>query len=116
MKTYESSLQQACVYWFRLAYPKYMRSLFSIPNSGIRTLTNARRMKAEGMLAGVSDLFLAVPSNRHCGIFIEMKHGKNRLTKDQADFQKMAISNNYQVATIYNFDDFKKLIENYLNY
>lgn len=69
----EHHLQVSCVTWFRLQYPQLALRLFAIPNGGFRTKTTAARLKDEGALAGVADLFLAVLRGGWGGLFIEMK-------------------------------------------
>ena len=89
MKTEESKLQQSCVKWFRLQYPKEL--LFAIPNGGQRSKITASILKAEGTVAGIPDLFLAKHKFGkegttiviHHGLFIEMKTATGRLSKDQ---------------------------------
>lgn len=60
----ESDTQIACVSWFRMQYARYNHSFFSVPNGGARNAVTGRILKAEGSLAGVSDLILLMPS---CG-------------------------------------------------
>ena len=55
--------------------------LFHIPNGGKRNITTAKRLKAEGVKAGVPDLFLPVSRGGFFGLFIEMKVGKNKTTQ-----------------------------------
>ena len=74
----ESKLQQACVRWFRYQYPGIL--IFAIPNGGQRNKVTASILKAEGVLAGVPDLFIATPNGTHSGLFIEMKFGSNKPT------------------------------------
>ena len=112
MQHNESKLQIECVRWFRLAYPKL--TLFAIPNGGRRGKIEASIMKAEGVLAGVSDLFLANASKEHHGIFIEMKHGSGKQTDSQLQFQKSVEEQGYQYIVCKSFDEFKKTIEEYL--
>lgn len=112
MKHAESKLQIECVRWFRLAYPKL--TLFAIPNGGRRGKIEASIMKAEGVLAGVADLFLAAPSKEYHGIFLEMKHGSGKQTGSQKEFQNNAEAQGYQYTVCKTFDEFKTTIENYL--
>lgn len=72
----EHDLQVACVNWFRLSYREYSDLLIAIPNGGYRAKSTARYMKAEGQKVGVPDLFLAVPSGKYHGLWIEMKNDK----------------------------------------
>lgn len=114
-RQFESNLQQTCVKWFRYQYPKLNKCLFAIPNEGKRNPKNASRMYAEGMLAGVSDLFLAIPKGCWHGFFIEMKWDKNILTNKQKEFQEAVGKVGYRVIVIRSFDEFKNQIEKYLN-
>jgi|GEM_PF-4240260 len=40
MNNKESRLQQACITWLRLQYPKIYKLLFSVPNCLIKQLSN----------------------------------------------------------------------------
>lgn len=48
MKHEESRIQQACIKWFRLQYPKLALNLFAVPNGGARKRIEGAIMKAEG--------------------------------------------------------------------
>jgi hypothetical protein len=112
MKHPESKLQQNCVRWFRLQYPKYI--LFAIPNGGKRNVITASILKAEGVVAGIPDLFLAQPSLHYSGLFVEMKSTKGRLSDNQkAVIPKLEL--NYKVVICNSFDSFKEQINLYLS-
>jgi hypothetical protein len=66
-------------------YPA-LKWIFAIPNGGKRHPATAVKMKAEGVKAGVWDIFVPVAVDEHCGLFIEMKFGKGQLTKNQIEF------------------------------
>jgi len=110
----ESKLQQSCVKAFRKAYPKYAGLLFAIPNGGKRTAITGRIMNAEGALAGVPDLFLAVPSGSYHGMFIEMKWGKNKPSPEQEAFLSAVMIAGYKTLVCYSFDEFFKEVADYL--
>jgi hypothetical protein len=121
MKHLESQLQINCVRWFDLQYPKYKPLLFSIPNEGARTPQNGARMKAMGRRAGTADMFLAMPFEAESfdgylyhGLFIEFKIGKGKQSDSQVSFEKAVVSQAYRYEIITSFDQFKKLIENYI--
>ena len=59
--------------WFAIAHRKQAGALVAIPNAGKRSHALAKRMKSEGMQAGVLDLCLRLPRNGHAGLWIEMK-------------------------------------------
>lgn len=60
--------------YFRETNNHYMRNLlFAVPNGGLRDKVTASKLKMEGVLAGVPDIFFAHPSPSAYGLFIEMK-------------------------------------------
>ena len=71
-------------------------------------------MKAEGQLAGVPDLLLCHARVGFHGLFIEMKIGKNKPTETQLLLHAKLRTEGYGVAVVYSFDEFVKLVENYL--
>lgn len=110
----ESSLQKSCIKWFRLQYPALAWHLFAIPNGGSRNAREARSLKLEGVLSGVSDLFLALPCHSFHGFFIELKVGYNKPTKNQAEFMKYVEQAGYNVAVIYTIEEFMAIVKAYI--
>jgi len=92
MKQEEHKLQVLMVkYWRYTCKPHQEWWLFAIPNGGSRDKVTGAKLKAEGVKAGVADLILAYPTghtdrNIH-GWWIEVKHGKNKLTMSQQKFK-----------------------------
>lgn len=75
--------------------------IFAIPNGGFRHKTTAERMKAEGLRAGVPDLF--VPEWR---VFIEMKRQKGgRVSDDQADWLGYLAESGYTCIVAKGYED-----------
>jgi hypothetical protein len=78
--------EQEQIYLFQLIADEYLRKypdlglLHAIPNGGYRAKRTAARMKAAGLKAGVSDLFLPVARGSFHGLYIELKVGKNKCT------------------------------------
>ena len=66
----------------RLLYPDVI--IYAIPNGGYRHLKEAVRLKAEGVLAGIPDLFIAEPRGGWHGLYVEVKKRNGKLSKDQA--------------------------------
>jgi len=114
MRQDEHRLQVACVNWFGYAYPKLKHLLIAIPNGGKRHLTTARKLKAEGAKPGVPDLFLAAPLWSYGGLWIEMKVKPNKPSPNQLTYLK-ALSNDYAVAVCYSFDEFERIVTDYLD-
>jgi hypothetical protein len=75
----EHEEQAGFVSWFRARFPGVL--IFAIPNGEHRAISAAKRLKAEGVVAGVPDLH--VPEWR---LWIEMKRATGgRLSADQAE-------------------------------
>lgn len=114
MKHLESRLQVNCVKWFRLAYRQWANHLIHVPNGGSRDLRTAQRLKAEGVLPGVSDLVLFIPNKTHHGLFIELKIKPNRQSTHQKEWQELVTNMGYGYSLVYSFDEFQKTIQDYI--
>ena len=103
----ESQLQQMCVRYFRYVYPQYV--IYATPNGGTRNPAEAKRLKEEGVLAGVADLVVMLPQGK--SLYIEMKIKGNKQTEHQKVFQQKAEMLGYKYYVCYSFDQFKAIIE-----
>ncbi len=115
MRHQESIIQQNCVKWFRLQYPKLARLLFAVPNGGARRPIEGKIMKAEGTLAGVSDLILLYPSKGFHALCIEMKTEKGRQQPSQKLFQRAVEEMSYKYVICRSFEGFMDEIGGYLH-
>jgi hypothetical protein len=114
MKNREHELQRACVDWFALAYSEHNGMLFAIPNGGYRHLSVARKLRAEGVVSGIPDLFLAIPRNGFPGMFIEMKVGRNKPTQMQTFRMKQLTRRGYKCVVCRSLEQFMDIIEKYM--
>jgi len=125
----EGQLQESCVTWFRLQYPKLALLLFAVPNGGKRTrrtvVRNGRvytyspeavQMKKEGVTAGVADLILLKPSNGYAALCIEMKTTDkgSRQRESQKEWQQAAEAAGNRYVVCRTFDEFRKAVTDYL--
>lgn len=115
MKHAESRLQQACVLWFRLQYPEYAKLLISVPNGVATSATQGRILKAEGMMAGAADLLLLIPHGGYGCLCLEMKTEKGRQSESQKVWQSAAEKAGNKYVVVRSFDDFKDVVDDYLN-
>jgi hypothetical protein len=100
----EHEEQRDLVRWFRQTYPDVR--IFAIPNGEKRSISVAGRLKAEGVSAGVPDLF--VPS---WGLWIEMKRQKGGVLRpEQKDWIDYLQGCGHRVIVGYGFDDAKTKI------
>lgn len=88
--------------------------VFAIPNGGSRNKAEAARLKAEGVSAGVPDLFIPLPNDTYHGLFIEMKAGKNKTSKEQDAWISLLRRNGYSAAVCYGADAAIREIEEYI--
>lgn len=114
MQDAEHRLQCACVRWFRYQYPELSSLLFAVPNGGRRDPVTGARLKAEGVVAGVSDLILFLPSDKHHALCIEMKTPKGRQSPSQKEWQQQVERYGYRYEVIRDFLEFEKLVKSYI--
>ena len=130
MKQGEHEIQKTFFKWCKLHESQHpaLRTIFAIPNGGHRDIRTAMRLKAEGVKAGIWDVFLPYPTFvtgthaesgekfkalKHAGLWIEFKYGKNRLTPEQHTFA-MNVAPNYQLSIAYSWQDGVDAVKNYL--
>jgi hypothetical protein len=117
LKNFEHIEQVNLIKWWSLAHKLFGVSeqlLFAIPNGGNRNIITATMLKAEGVRAGVPDLFLAVPHGDKHGLFIEMKKTKGgRVSDSQSSMIECLIQNGYAAVVCRGWIDAKTTIENY---
>ena len=107
-------MQISCVNWFRYQFPQYQKLLFSVPNGGRRHQREAQILKAEGVVAGVSDLILLVPSSGFFALCIEMKIKPNKQSAYQKEWQTLVEGYGYKYEVVYTLEQFRELINEYL--
>lgn len=112
MKEQEHYIQVACVNWFRYQYPQHL--IWAVPNGGQRNAVVAAKLKAEGVLAGVPDLFVAVVRGSYSGLFVEMKAGKNKPTDEQKSVIQQLWEAGYKCEVCWSVEEFKSIIDSYL--
>jgi hypothetical protein len=106
--------------WQSLVWPE-LALMFAIPNGGHRHKATAAKMKAEGVKAGVPDIFLPVMVRSkygelgvYSGLFIEMKFGKNKPTKKQREWLEALRGQNYYATVCYSAQEAREVIADYL--
>lgn len=114
MRHLESAIQIQCVRWFRSQFPRLARNLIAIPNGGARKPIEGKIMKAEGVVAGASDLFLFYPSKGYHGLAIEMKTPQGRQQLSQKLWQMCIERVGYKYSLCRSFEDFCNEIQLYL--
>lgn len=113
MKQNEHDLQVNCIKIFKIKYPSKM--IFSIPNAGKRSVRAGVYYKAEGLLAGVPDLFVPEPTAEFSGLFIEMKTESkaSKPTPAQEEMISKLRARGYKVAICRTLEQFIAEVNNY---
>jgi hypothetical protein len=100
--------QREFVSWVRKNSP---HKIFAIPNGGFRNIATAAKLKAEGVSAGVPDLF--VPALK---LFVEMKKKNGVESKKQNDWKDYLVGLGYICAVCYSTEDAKKVFIDVANF
>lgn len=97
--------QVRLVSWFRREYPDVW--IFAIPNGGSRSMAQGASLKAEGVQAGVPDLFVPAWS-----LWVEMKRQTGGVVSPaQKNWIQYLQSIGHQVIVGHGFEDAKRQIE-----
>lgn len=110
----EAQEQQALFQWAAYQKGKEYQLLYHIPNGGKRDVITAVRLKAEGVKAGVPDLFLPVARKHYHGFYIELKAGKNKPTYNQIIWLRDLAEQGYKCAVCYGWQQAAEEIKKYL--
>lgn len=115
----EGQEQAALMSWCELEMKRgrmpELALLFHIPNGGGRSKAEAGRFKAEGVKAGVPDLFLPVPRGEHHGLFIELKRRDGgRVSREQKEWIAALQEQGYAAEVCAGWEDAAKVLTEYL--
>ena len=104
-----------CNWWFTASktYKLPVFALFAIPNGGGRGVIESANFKRSGVRPGIPDLFLAVPKDTRCGLFIEMKAAKGRESAEQVVVRRFLFKS-YDSVVCWSAAEAITAIEDYL--
>lgn len=116
VKVSEHGEQCAVIEWAAMQQGRWpqLRWLHAIPNGGHRGGATGARLKREGVKPGVPDLFLPVPRNGYCGLYIEMKVKPNKPTLAQAEWIDAMNEFGYSAWICYSADEAIAAITDYM--
>lgn len=122
----EHDEQRALIDWSHMQrgmYPE-LDLLFAIPNGaaltyrtdgrGKRYSPQAAKLKAEGLRAGVPDLFLPVARSGFHGLFVEMKVGRNKPSEEQVAYMDALVGQGYCAVVCWSAPEAIEAIQGYL--
>lgn len=117
----EDVVQQHCVQWHNLQGKGTM--LFSVANERKSNPQHMQKLKRMGLVSGVSDLILLLPSGK--AVFIELKRPdkdlfgnkqvKGKQSQSQKDFESAVVELGFRYELIYSLDEFVELYKDLVN-
>ncbi len=112
----ESAEQKALFDWWGLYSKRWPGVLmFAVPNGGARTAATGSRLRAEGVHAGIPDIFLAAPRAGRHGLFIELKRRDGgRVSQAQRESMEALESQGYACVVCRGFSEAREACEAYL--
>lgn len=114
----EEEVEQTCLFrWaaYSLGAHPELKLLHAIPNGGKRSKSEAARMKAAGVKAGVPDMFLPVARGGSHGLYIELKRIKGgRVSAEQLAWMEELTREGYTCAVCHGWEEARKVIQTYL--
>jgi hypothetical protein len=96
-------------------YAMAVKRTHAIPNGGRRSKREAGRLKAEGVVAGVADIFVAYPVPGFHGLYIEMKSLTGKPSREQQDWIRDSLALGYQAAVCRGADEAMKVWLEYVD-
>lgn len=117
----EEIAQINAIAWFKYNYPEHAQDIHHFANErklekqGGKEYYYASKLKRMGVTKGVSDIFLAVPVDGYHGLWIEVKVGKGRLSKEQKEFLERKTEMGYMAIGVWGEDAIKEVLITYLD-
>lgn len=108
----EDRLQQEIYLWFHNDYPQYRGLLFHVPNGGLRSGREAKKLKSMGVVPGVADLLLMFRGATYC---IELKTLTGTQSPNQKKWQALVESHGFDYYIVRTLSEAQKLIEIIIN-
>ena len=104
----EARLQSECFLWFHNTHPHLRGRLFLVNNTP-KNATDGARLKAMGMVKGVSDMiYLRVD---HPPLCLEFKLPTGKQSREQVTWQNLAEATGAEYRIIRTFDEFRDAIK-----
>lgn len=102
------------VNWFKHEFPELEEDFHHFANERRCSPREGQILKRMGVKRGIPDFFLAVPCNGKAGLWIELKAGTNKPTKEQKAFLERKSSRGYECACVWGTESARDVIKEYL--
>lgn len=116
MKNREHQEQVALFNWLALAANQTpeLALTFAIPNGGDRHPAVAAKLKAEGVRAGVPDIFVPIAVHPYHGLFLELKAEGGRTASNQREWINSLRDLGYRAEVVFGWLEAREVILEYL--
>lgn len=138
----EWMIQETLKDWFFIEYGRrFPKAFAAIPNGEYRPWSTAKRLKRQGVLKGMPDIFIALPRKEEYeltlwqprgqitkfqtkwfhGLFIELKTDivqnkrKPQTSPDQTEMLRLLNERGYEAFLCYGFDEAQNVIKKYMS-
>lgn len=102
------------VNWFKHHYPELDDDFHHFANERRCSWKEGRMLKRMGVKKGVYDFLLAIPLNGKAGLWIELKVGKYKPTKEQLEFGERKRQRGYDAVVVWGSEAVREVIKGYL--
>lgn len=90
---------------------------YAVPNSGKRSFSYAIKLKSTGLVPGVPDICIPIPSGEWHGLYIELKRQHGGVLSDpQREWLDYLNKQNYYASVANGFEEAKNIILKYLSF
>src|SRR5262245_42876047 len=112
----ERQHQVALIKWVKSVKDTYpvLKLLYAVPNGGHRNVKVAKKLKAEGVIAGVADLCLPAARRGYHGLYLEMKSEEGVTTKEQQAFLRGVFEEGYCAVIAQGVDEARSTLAWYI--
>lgn len=110
----EQILQVNLMAWIEHNHPEERKSILHIANERRTSMQQGKLLKRMGVMAGVADLFIALPRGQWAGLWLELKEGKGKPSQAQKEFLSRMTVNGYFCACVTGLEAAQAVIKQYL--
>lgn len=106
--------------WFKHHFPEleddfhHFANERAIEKRGGSEYYHGKLLKRMGVKKGVPDFFLALPQNGKCGLWIELKVGTGKPSKEQKAFLERKAQRGYECVCVWGTQAAREVISAYL--
>jgi hypothetical protein len=110
----ESQIQMSFCDYVAKVRPESRDAIIKIKNEGKLSWQKGKQNKREGLCKGAADIFVAIPTTEHSGLWMEFKTKTGKVSKEQAEFGVAQILRGYGYVVVRSVDEAIEALEDYL--